>query len=75
MPRDLRSYARSTTTRLILGALLLLFIVGDGLITLIYGRQAGMFAVLCTVAGLLPLVLIAGWLWLIGKIAGRLDDG
>lgn len=75
MSRDLRKYARSTTTRLILGALILLFLVGDGLIALIYGRQAAAFALLCTVIGLLPLLLIAGWLWLMGRIARKLDDG
>ncbi len=74
MSRDLRKYARSTTTRLILGALVLLFLVGDGLIALIYGRQAGVFALLCTGIGLLPLILIAAWLWLMGRIARKLDD-
>jgi hypothetical protein len=74
MSRDLRRYARSTTTRLILGALVLLFLLGDGLIALIYGRQAGVFALLCTGIGLLPLALIAAWLWLIGRIARKLDD-
>jgi hypothetical protein len=75
MSRDLRKYARSTTIRLVLGALVLLFIVGDGLIALIYGRQAGLFALVCTGIGLLPLALIAAWLWLLGKIARKLDDG
>ena len=73
--RDLRKYARSTTTRLIVGALILLFLIGDGLIALIYGVQAAGFALLCTAIGLLPLGLIAGWLWLMERIAKRLDDG
>jgi hypothetical protein len=75
MKRDLRRYARSTTTRLIVGALLLVFIVGDGLIGLIYGKQAGLFAVFCTAIGILPLALIVGWLWLMERIARRIDDG
>jgi hypothetical protein len=75
MGRDLRKYARATTARLILGALIILFIVGDGLIALVYGKQAGWFAVLCTGLGLLPVALIAAWLWLIGRIARRIDDG
>jgi len=75
MERDLRKYARSTNTRLIVGALILLFLVGDGLIALIYGVQAGGFALLCTATGLLPLGLIVVWLWLIEKFARRLDDG
>lgn len=75
MSRDLRKYARSTTTRLVLGALIILFIVGDGLIALIYGNRAGLFAVFCTGIGLLPIALIAAWFWLMEKIAKRLDDG
>jgi hypothetical protein len=75
MKRDLRQYARSTTTRLIVGALILVFIIGDGLIALIYGRQAGLFAAFCTGIGVLPLLLIVGWLWLIEWIARRIDDG
>jgi hypothetical protein len=75
MKRDLRQYARSTTTRLVVGGLILVFIIGDGLIALIYGKQAGLFAVFCTGIGLTPLALIAGWLWLMERIARRLDDG
>jgi hypothetical protein len=74
MSRDLRRYARSTTTRLIVGALILLFVVGDGLVAVIYGRQAALFALMCTGAGLLPLVLIAGLLWFMGRIARKLHD-
>lgn len=69
--RDLRAYARSTQVRLAAGAILLLFMVGDGLIWLIYGPAAGRQALICTGVGLLPLVLIAGWLWLVGWIARK----
>ena len=75
MGRDLRKYARSTSTRLIVGALMILFVVGDGLIALIYGRQAGLIALLCTGICLLPLASIAAWLWLMERIAKGLDDG
>jgi len=56
--RDLRAYARQTNVRLIAGALFLLFIVGLGLIWLIYGKGAASFAFLCLLAGLAPVVLI-----------------
>lgn len=58
--RDLRKYARQTTTRLVLGGLLILFVVGTGLIYLIYGREAAILGTICLIAGLSPLVLI--WL-------------
>ena len=56
--RDLRKYARQTNTRLIVGALLVLFIVGDGLIYVIYGSGAALVGLLCLGAGLVPIVLI-----------------
>ena len=56
--RDLREYAKQTNVRLGVGAFLLLFIVGLGLIYLIYGQGAAMMGFLCLLAGLTPLVLI-----------------
>jgi len=60
MARDLRRYARQTNTRLILGGVFLLLIIGDGLIYLFYGPQAAMLGLTCMIAGLAPLLLI--WL-------------
>jgi len=56
--RDLRKYARQTNVRLGVGALLLLFVVGTGLIYLFYGPGAAVTGFLCLLAGLTPLVLI-----------------
>ena len=56
--RDLRAYARQTNVRLGLGAFLLLFVVGLGLIYWMYGSGAAMMGFLCLLAGLTPLVLI-----------------
>ncbi len=58
MSRDLRKYMRDTNVRLIAGALLLLFIVGDGLIWLIYGPGAAVMGLLCILAALVPIGLI-----------------
>ncbi len=58
MSRDLRKYMRDTNARLIAGALLLLFIVGDGLIWVIYGPGAAVMGLLCILAALVPIVLI-----------------
>lgn len=63
MTRDLRKYTSQTTTRLIIGGFLLVIIVGDGLILMIYGREAALMGLICLIAGLLPLVLIWGILW------------
>jgi TM2 domain-containing membrane protein YozV len=69
MGRDLRQYAKQTNLRLVAGFLLLLFIVGDGLIYIFYGRNAALMGLLCLVAGLSPLVLIMLAVWLIDWIA------
>jgi hypothetical protein len=58
MSRDLRKYMRDTNVRLIAGALLLLFIVGDGLIWIIYGPGAAMMGLLCMLGAFVPIGLI-----------------
>jgi hypothetical protein len=58
MNRDLRKYMKDTNVRLIAGALLLLFIVGDGLIWIVYGFGAAMMGLLCMVGAFVPIGLI-----------------
>ncbi len=74
MSRDLRSYMKDTNVRLIIGALALLFIVGDGLIWLIYGFGAAMMGLLCMLGAFVPIGLIFLFLfvtdWIV-KRAGR----
>ncbi|MBK7453039.1 MAG: hypothetical protein IPJ46_04755 [Anaerolineales bacterium] len=74
MSRDLRSYMKDTNVRLIIGALALLFIVGDGLIWLIYGFGAAMMGLLCMLGAFVPIGLIFFFLfvtdWIV-KRAGR----
>lgn len=73
MTRDLRRYTRQTNIRLALGALLLLFLVGDGLIYLIYGRGAAIMGFLCLIAGLIPVLLTFLILFLIDWVVKRSD--
>jgi TM2 domain-containing membrane protein YozV len=68
MSHDLRQYARQTNTRLIIGFILLLLIVGDGLIYLFYGRGAATMGLICILAGLAPILLILVALWIIDWI-------
>ncbi len=71
MTRDLRKYARQTNLRLIAGGLVLLFIVGDGLIYLIYGKTSALMGLLCLLAGMTPVALVALILLLLEWIAKR----
>ncbi len=74
MSRDLRQYARQTHIQLIIGFLLILFIIGDGLIYLFYGQGAAMMGVICLLAGLTPITLIIVSLWIIDWVVRRKDQ-
>jgi len=71
MSRDLRDYARRTNVRLGVGAFLLLFLIGLGLIYFIYGREAAGLGFFCLLAGLSPVVLILLALFFIDWIVKR----
>ncbi len=72
--RDLRRYARTTNFRLIVGGLILLFVVGDGLIYLIYGPTAAVSGLLCLGIGMIPLALIFLSLWIMEWIVKRANS-
>jgi len=57
--RNLRSYTRGTTARLILGGAVLLVFVGNGLIWLLYGGMAALQSLICMGTFLIPIGLIA----------------
>jgi hypothetical protein len=74
MSRDLRDYARKTNFRLGVGAFILLFIVGIGLIYLVYGREAAVMGFTCLMFALIPVGLIVLFFFLFDwmmKHAGR----
>ena len=71
MSRDLRQYARQTNFRLVAGFFLVLFIIGDGLIYLFFGREAAIMGLICLVAGIIPIILILLALWIIDWIVRR----
>lgn len=75
MTRDLRKYARQTNTRLAIGFLILLLVIGDGLIYIFFGRNAAIMGLICILAGLTPIVLIYLSLFIIDAIvkAHRVD--
>jgi hypothetical protein len=63
-PRDLHRYTFQTNKRLLIGLILLLLIIGNGLIYIFYGQGAAIFGIFCMAALLLPLGLI--WVYLHG---------
>lgn len=72
--RDLRKFARSTQWRLVVGFLFILVAIGDGLIWYFYGTQALQLALICNLTALIPVVLVAGALWLLEKFLRSKDN-
>jgi hypothetical protein len=72
--RDLRRYARQTNARLLVGFGLILFVVGDGLIYLFYGRGAALMGLACLAAGIAPLILIWLLLSLMGWVVKKVNE-
>lgn len=68
MTHDLRKYAQNTSIQLSVGAFLLLFIVGDGLIYFIYGQGAALMGLLCLLAGVAPILIIALFMFLLNWV-------
>ena len=73
--RNLRHYMQQTRTRILLGFLVLFFIIGDGLVYVLYGREPFLMALLCSALGLMPALLIGIWLWGMEILTKRLRDG
>jgi len=74
MSRDLRRYDRQTKLRLVVGFVVLLFVVGDGLIYLLYGSSAALSGLFCLFGGLLPIGLIVLFFALLDWIRKRANE-
>lgn len=68
---DLKKYDNQTISRLIIGGIIIIFLVGDGLIYWIYGQQAALMGLLCLAGGLVPMGLIMGVIWFMDWIVKR----
>jgi len=76
MKNDLRKYSRQTISRLVIGGLLITFVIGLGLIWLIYGSGAAAMGFICLLTGMVPVVLVVFTLWIIDVIVkkNRVDN-
>ncbi len=68
MSRDIRQYMKQTETRLILGFLVLVFLIGDGLIFYFYGTGAGIAGLICLAGMMVPVSLVVLFLWIAEKV-------
>ena len=55
MKQDLRKYSQQTIKRVVIWGILLIFIIGNLMIFIFYGRQALLTGITCMLSGLLPL--------------------
>ncbi len=74
MNRDLRKYAKNTTVRTVIGFLILLFIVGDGLIYFIYGPSAAVTGLICILGGIVPVILIYATFLLMEHVVKKANE-
>ena len=71
MSRDLREYTKNTKVRLVIGFLALVFLVGGGLIFLFYGKEAGIFGLVCMFGALVPVLLIIIFLLIAERVVKK----
>jgi hypothetical protein len=74
LARDLRRYANQTNLRLLIGFVLILFIIGDGLIWLFYGPRAATMGLICLGMGMIPLLIVGMFLSLLDWLVQRAND-
>lgn len=67
MNKDLRKYAGRTQTRLIVGFILMVFLVGIGLIYLLYGKLPAVMGLICLGGALVPVAAILVIFWVLDK--------
>ena len=71
MSRDLREYTKNTKTRLVIGFVALIFLVGDGLIFLFFGKESGIFGLVCMLGAFIPILLVIIFLMIADKIVKK----
>lgn len=76
MSSELDKYSKQTNIRLIVGFVLILLLIGDGLIYLIYGKGSAIFGLICIGLGFVPIIFIWASLVIVEKIAkkSRVDE-
>jgi hypothetical protein len=73
MISDLRHYAHQTRTRLFAGMFILVYIIGEGLIYLLFGKNAALMGLICLLGALVPISIIVLILAIMEWIVKRID--
>ena len=73
MAKDLRNYANQTRSRLVIWFVIILFVIGLGLIWLIYGAKSALLGFLCLIGSLIPIGLIFLFLFGLDAIVKNQD--
>ena len=73
MPKDLKKYAKQTSSRLVIWFLIILFVLGVGLIWIIYGARPALLGFLCLIGAFIPIGLIFLFLFGLDAIVKNQD--
>jgi len=68
---DIRKYSKTTTTRLVLGVILIILFIGTGLIYLIYGPAAAGLGLTCLLGAGIPIALIFIFLTILERVVKK----
>lgn len=68
MSLNLREHSKQTNKRLLAGFFVLVFLVGDGLIYLFYGKASALMGLICLVGAMVPVLGIAAFFWILEKV-------
>jgi len=72
---DLRKHFKQTNKRLLIGFFVVVFLVGDGLIYLLYGRGSALMGLLCLAGAMIPVVGIGAFFWIMEKVVEKRKIG
>ncbi|MBS1248901.1 MAG: hypothetical protein MAG431_00471 [Chloroflexi bacterium] len=71
MSKDLRKHYQQTNKRLLVGFFVIVFLVGEGLIYLLYGKASALMGLTCLLGAMVPVVGIGVFFWILEKVVGK----
>ena len=71
MSLDLRKHFKQTNKQLLIGFFVAVFLVGDGLIYLLYGQWSALMGLLCLLGAMVPVAGIGAFFWIMEKVVER----
>ncbi|OQY30718.1 MAG: hypothetical protein DRI56_06445 [Chloroflexota bacterium] len=74
MSLDLRKHFKQTNRWLLIGFFVAVFVVGDGLIYLLYGRWSALMGLLCLLGAMVPVAVVGAIFWIMDKAVEKRNE-